>query len=75
MKKNIGGRDRLIRVILGTALLYFAMSSLPGSDVWRMPAGIAGIVAWLTALMGWCPLYRMLGVNTHPRGKSWSFLQ
>ena len=75
MKKNIGGRDRLIRAVLGTALVYYALSSLPGSDVWRVPAGIAGVVMWLTVIMGWCPLYKMLGFNTHPRGKTWSFLQ
>lgn len=42
MKKNIGGRDRLVRAVLGTALFYYALSNLPGSDVWRVPAGIAG---------------------------------
>lgn len=75
MKKNIGAWDRLIRAVLGTALIYYALSNLPGSDVWRVPVGIAGIVAWFTVLTSWCPLYKMLGLSTHPRGKTWSFLQ
>ena len=75
MKKNIGGRDRLIRAVLGTALIYYALSNLPGSDVWRVAAGLVGVLAWLTVFMRWCPLYKMLGFNTHPNGKAWSFLQ
>lgn len=75
MKKNIGGRDRLIRVVLDTALIYYALSNLPGSDVWRVAAGLVGVVAWLTVFMRWCPLYKLSGFNTHPSGKTWSFLQ
>lgn len=74
MKKNVGGKDRLLRAVLGSALIFYAWSNLPGSDVWRVPAGIAGVVLWVTVLMSWCPLYKMLGLTTHPRGKNWSFL-
>ena len=74
MKKNIGAWDRLIRAALGAGLIYYALSNLPGSDVWMVPAGIAGVIAVLTALVGWCPLYKLLGINSHSR-KAWSFLQ
>lgn len=75
MKKNLGGKDRVIRTVLGGALLYYAFSNWPGSDAWRIPAGIAGGILWLTVMMSWCPIYKLLGINTHPSGKTWSFLQ
>lgn len=75
LKKNIGAWDRLIRAALGAGLIYYALSNLPGSDVWMVPAGIAGAIALLTALVGWCPLYKLLGLSSHRNGKTWSFLQ
>lgn len=67
MRKNIGTGDRLIRAILGAGLIYYAMSNLPGSDVWMVPAGIVGAIVLLTALVGWCPLYKLLGMNSNGR--------
>lgn len=75
MRKNIGAKDRWIRAVLGTVLLAYAMSNLPGSDVWRVQAGIAGLLAWLTVIFSRCPLYKLLGLTTHRSGKNWSFLQ
>ena len=75
MKKNIGGKDRLLRAVLGAMLLYYAASNLPGSDVWRVLAGMAGLAIGIIVLVSWCPLYKLLGLNTHPRGKTWSFLR
>lgn len=72
MRKNIGTGDRLIRAILGAGLIYYAMSNLPGSDVWMVPAGIVGAIVLLTALVGWCPLYKLLGMNSNGR-KTGSF--
>lgn len=74
MRKNMGGGDRLFRAILGAGLIYYAMSNLPGSDVWMVPAGIVGAILLLTALVGWCPLYKLLGINNHSR-KTGSFPQ
>lgn len=64
MQKNVGGVDRIIRAVLGAALIYYAMSNLPGSDVWMVPAGVFGFILILTAIFSWCFLYKVLGVKT-----------
>jgi Protein of unknown function (DUF2892) len=57
--RNEGTIDRVVRIVLGIALLYFAFT---GRGVW----GYIGIVPLLTGLMGSCPLYSALGLNTCP---------
>ncbi|MBX3737465.1 MAG: DUF2892 domain-containing protein [Candidatus Didemnitutus sp.] len=57
MKTNVGFIDRVVRVILGCAILgagYYFKS-------WW---GLVGAVPLLTAALGFCPLYRPLGLNT-----------
>ena len=58
MTKNVGSIDRIIRVILGVALL-----------VWGYMAGnwlgAIGIVPLFTALVGWCPAYLPFGIKTN----------
>lgn len=62
MSTNEGGADRIIRIVLGIALLAFAfMSASPYA--WL---GYIGIVPLLTGAIGWCPLYTMLGIRTCP---------
>ena len=64
MAKNVGGVDRLIRAVVGGGLIYYAMSNLPGSDTWMVPAGMVGFVLILTAIFGWCPAYKVFGMKT-----------
>ncbi len=64
MAKNVGGVDRLIRAVVGGGLIYYAMSNLPGADVWMVPAGMVGFVLILTAIFGWCPAYMPFGIKT-----------
>lgn len=64
MTKNMGGMDRLIRAVIGAGLIYYAMSNLPGSDVWMVPAGMVGFILILTAIFGLCPLYKIFGINS-----------
>ncbi len=64
MLKNVGGVDRLIRAVVGIALIYYAMSNLPGSSDWMVPAGVVGFVLLLTAIFRWCPVYLPFGVKT-----------
>lgn len=57
MKKNIGSLDRIIRIILGLAILgagYYYES-------WF---GLIGLVPLFTAAINWCPLYLPCGLNT-----------
>jgi len=58
MTKNVGGIDRIIRIVVGIALM--AAAAMGSIGVW----GYIGVVPLLTGLMGWCPPYALLGFNT-----------
>ncbi len=58
MTKNVGGIDRILRIVVGIALIAAAATGAIG--VW----GYIGVVALGTGLMGWCPPYAILGFNT-----------
>lgn len=62
--KNVGGADRVIRIIAGLALLGFALAGMAGEGLVTGIVAAAGAVALLTGLVGWCGLYKLLGVNT-----------
>jgi hypothetical protein len=64
MAKNVGGIDRVIRLVVGAGLIYYAMSNLPGADDYMVPAGIVGFVLILTAIFRFCPAYRIFGIKT-----------
>lgn len=60
MNYNVGSADRVIRVILGVALL--------GIVFWgpRTPWGWIGLIPLVTGLVGTCPVYSLLGISTAP---------
>jgi Protein of unknown function (DUF2892) len=60
MKTNEGTIDRALRVIAGLVLIALAATGTVG--VW----GWIGIVPLATGLIGWCPAYTLLGINTCP---------
>jgi len=62
MKLNVGGVERLIRIALGVALLALAFFANIG--VWVYVAGIVGVVALVTGLVGYCPAWALFGINT-----------
>jgi hypothetical protein len=62
MNTNVGSIDRVVRVVLGLALLS-AFFLLAGPLRWL---ALAGLVLLLTAAFSFCPLYRVLGINTSP---------
>jgi len=62
MDHNVGTADRIIRIVLGIALLSLVFV-LETKARWL---GLIGIIPVMTALMGWCPLYTLLGVRTCP---------
>lgn len=63
MKTNVGSIDRLIRFVVSSALFYLGLFTFSNS-----PLGtglvIAGAVAFVTAAVGFCGLYRILGIST-----------
>lgn len=60
-KHNVGSMDRIIRIVLGLALIG-AFFMFPDSS-WRW-AFLIGIVPLATAMMGSCPIYTVLGLKT-----------
>lgn len=67
MKKNIGTKDRIARLILGIILIITAFSIDNMSA--KILLSLVAIVAILQAIIGWCGLYAILGKNTCPISK------
>ncbi len=55
---NEGKLDRAVRILLGVAILSLAFLG-PKTSL-----GFLGLVPLGTGLVGFCPLYRLIGVNT-----------
>lgn len=64
MTKNMGTADRAIRIVVGLILLYLAFGTAALSGVLNALAIIFGLVFIVTSAIGFCPLYRPLGMNT-----------
>ena len=60
MKKNIGGTDQTVRLIAGLVLLSVV---LIGNGDWRW-YGLIGLLPLVTAVVGVCPLYSALKLDT-----------
>ena len=58
MTQNIGTTERVIRAIVGIGLISLVF--VGPQTVW----GWIGVVPLATAIIGWCPPYAMLGINT-----------
>ncbi len=58
MTRNEGQTDRFLRIVAGLVLLYLAITGQYTPWTW------IGIVPLLTGLIGWCPAYSLLGINT-----------
>ena len=58
MKMNVGGIDKILRIVVGAALIGLTLANIIG--VW----GWIGIIPLATGLVGFCPLYPLLGLST-----------
>ena len=58
MQTNVGMADRAARVVVGVGLISAAFASALGAWAW------IGIVPLATGLVGLCPLYSVLGIDT-----------
>lgn len=56
--KNEGTADRALRVVVGLAVLSLVFVGPQTPWAWL------GVVPVITGLVGWCPLYTLLGINT-----------
>lgn len=61
MIKNVGKLDRVIRLIAGAALGYFAYTA---GGLASVILGLAAAMAIVTGLIGFCGVYKLFGINT-----------
>lgn len=58
MKANVGGIDKILRILLGLALVAWTLFFQGPPWAW------IGVVPLATGLFNFCPVYRLLGINT-----------
>lgn len=58
MKLNVGGYDRIARIVLGLVLIGLAATGTVGAWGW------IGILPLATGAIGWCPPYAIFGFST-----------
>lgn len=58
MKLNVGGYDRMARIVLGLVLIGLAATGTVGAWGW------IGVVPLATGAIGWCPPYALFGFST-----------
>jgi len=58
MKSNVGGIDRILRIVAGLVLIGLAATGTVG--LW----GWLGVVLLATGALGWCPPYAIFGFST-----------
>ena len=62
MTTNVGMYDRVLRIVVGLALIGAAAGFYGPAytTVW----GWIGVIPVATALIGWCPAYTIFGIST-----------
>ena len=58
MKKNVHKIERVVRIVAGLAILSLVF--VGPKTAW----GLFGLVPLATGILGWCPPYALLGINT-----------
>lgn len=58
MKPNVGGVDKIVRIVVGVLLIVLALMGIGTPWTW------IGVLPLATGLFNWCPLYTLIGVNT-----------
>jgi hypothetical protein len=62
-RKNVGTPDRVLRIVAGAVLVGLVFIGP------QTPWGWIGLILIATAAIGWCPIYRLLGIRTCPSEK------
>ncbi len=63
MKPNVGGIDRIGRIVIGIVLLIVGLAA-PIDMTWRIVALVIAAVALVTAAVRFCPANAILGIDT-----------
>jgi len=64
MKRNVGSIDRVVRILIGSALIGAGLFK----GMWWAVA--VGALIAVTGLIGWCGIYTVLGLHTCPTGRT-----
>jgi hypothetical protein len=64
MKSNVGGIDRILRIVAGIVLIALTLMGTIGAWGW------IGVVPLATGLFKFCPAYTLLGMSTCPMQKT-----
>ena len=67
MRKNMGTLDRVLRIIVAIVLAYLAYTGALAGGL-ALGAYIVAAVFLVTSLVGFCPAYRLIGVDTCGKG-------
>lgn len=62
MTCNVGGVERVVRILIGIGLLLLAFLVLDGTARWVV--GVIALVPLATGIAKFCPLWAVLGINT-----------
>jgi hypothetical protein len=68
VRLNVGGIDRLARIVVGAAIMGLTAASFGKWNLevwWGALSGIIGFVLFVTGVMAWCPVYYVLKTGTH----------
>lgn len=68
MKQNMGNVDRIIRILVAAVFAYLYFSGTVTGTLGLVLVILGGIFV-LTSLVGFCPLYTLVGLNTCPKKK------
>ena len=60
MVKNVGSTDKSIRIII--AILLFSLFFLLEGNLRYL--GLIGLIPLITGFVSWCPIYKVLGINS-----------
>lgn len=63
MQKNLGKIDAILRIFIGIILAYLFYNNYVTDTLGIVLLSISGVLV-LTGFVGWCPLYRLLGIRT-----------
>ena len=63
MTANVGGPDKLIRIVSGIGLLALGLFHV-ATGGWAIAAYVAGAIVLATGVLGFCPAWAVFGVNT-----------
>ena len=68
MKKNMGNIDKIIRILVAIVIAVLFFTNVISGTLGIILLVLAGVFV-LTSLIGFCPLYPLVGINTCPKDK------